>query len=240
MIDFFVSIWIEVVYKPVYNLVVFSYNLTPGPSLGIAIIGIAILIRFVFLYFTLRSYKQDKVLEKVKPQMEQIEEDSKLTSREKYQKVAELTKPHGINPFYESVPIFAQVIFLIGLYQILQQGIQPSGYENLYDAVNAPQSINTMFLGFDLSSNFIVIPSLVAAGVMFLERIWEYNEKKTVGLQSLSQKWDPLILPTLSFIILLLLPSAKAVFVATSVSFSLAIKAIMHIGKPAKDVGGTG
>ncbi len=235
MIDFFIAIWIEAIYKPVYNLVVFSYNITPGPSLGIAIIGIAILIRFVFLYFTLRGYKQDKVLEKVKPQLEQVEEDSKLSSREKYKKVAELTKPHGINPFFESIPIFAQVVFLVALYQILQKGIQPSGYDNLYALVNAPQSINTMFFGFDLSRNFILVPSLVAAGVMFLERMWEYNEKKVAGLQSLSQKWDPLILPALSFIILLFLPSAKAVFVATSVSFSLAIKAIMHVGKPAKE-----
>ena len=232
MIDFFLNLWNVVLYQPVYNLVVITYNFSPGPSLGLAIIGIAILIRFVFLYFTLRGYEQDKILEKIKPEIDKIEEDSKLSAKEKYQKIASLTKPHGINPALESVPIFAQVIFLVGLYQILQVGIQASGYGNLYSFVKVPESINTMFLGFDLSSNFVLIPSLVAAGVMFLERLWEYNEKKSVGDQSLSQRWDPLILPALSFIILFVfLPSAKAVFVTTSVSFSLGIKAIMHLGK---------
>ena len=232
MIDFFLNLWNVVLYQPVYNLVVITYNFSPGPSLGLAIIGIAILIRFVFLYFTLRGYEQDKILEKIKPEIDKIEEDSKLSAKEKYQKTAALTKPHGINPALESVPIFAQVIFLVGLYQILQVGIQASGYGNLYSFVKVPESINTMFLGFDLSSNFVLIPSLVAAGVMFLERLWEYNEKKAVGEQSVSQRWDPLILPALSFIILFVfLPSAKAVFVTTSVSFSLGIKAIMHLGK---------
>lgn len=232
MIEFVLNLWNVALYQPIYNLVVISYNFSPGPSLGLAIIGIAILIRFAFLYFTLRGYEQDKILEKIKPEIDKIEEDSKLTSKQKYQKIAALTKPHGINPALESVPIFAQVIFLIGLYQILQVGIQASGYGNLYSFVKVPESINTMFLGFDLSSNFVLIPSLVAAGVMFLERLWEYNEKKAVGDQSLSQRWDPLILPALSFIILFVfLPSAKAVFVTTSVSFSLGIKAIMHLGK---------
>lgn len=233
MIDFFFNLWNEIIYRPVYNLVVFAYNFTPGPSLGIAIIGIAILIRFIFLYFTLRGYKQDKILEKVKPQLEQIEEDPKLTSREKYQKIAQLTKPHGINPFNESVPIFAQAIFLIGLYQILQVGIVPSGYGNLYSFVATPETINTIFLGFSLTNPALTL-SLVAAGTMLIERVWEYNERKESGLISLSQRWDPLILPGLTFIILMFLPSAKAVFVATSVSFSLVIKAIMHMGAPRK------
>ena len=231
MIEFILNTWTVVIYQPVYNLVVVSYNFTPGPSLGLAIIGIAILIRFVFLYFTIRGYQQDKILEKVKPELDKIEDDTTLTSREKYKKTAEITKPYGINPFFESVPIFVQVIFLIALYQILQVGISPSGYGNLYDFVTPPDFINTNFFSFDLTQNFVWIPTLIAAGLMFIERMWEYNERKEVGLESLSQKWDPLIIPTFSFIILLFLPSAKAVFVATSVSFSLAIRAIMHMGK---------
>lgn len=235
MIDFFVNLWNVLIYQPVYNLVIFSYNISPGPNLGIAIIGIAIFIRFVFLYFTLRGYQQDKILKKVKPQIDQIEEDPKLTSREKYQKVAELTKPHGINPFYESIPLFAQLIFLIALYQIIQRNIQSLGTGSLYSFVGAPESINTQFFWFNLAENFVVIPALIAAGFMFVERTWEYNAKKEAGLQSLSQRWDPLIIPGLTFVTLLFLPSIKSVFVATSISFSLAIKAIMYVGKPKKE-----
>jgi membrane protein insertase Oxa1/YidC/SpoIIIJ len=231
MIDFFINIWTLGVYQPAYNLVVFTYNFTPGPSLAAAIIGIAILIRFAFLYFTLRSHAQDKILEKVKPQIDRIEEDKYLTAKEKYIKIAEITKPYGINPFFESIPVFVQLVFLIALYQILQFGINPSGYDNLYGFVNPPESINTSFFWFDMKDTFVLVPSLIVAGLMFIERTIEYNEKKAVGLQSLSQKWDPLILPAITFIILLFLPSAKAVFVGTSLTFSLAIMLIMRLSK---------
>ncbi|MEX0616699.1 MAG: YidC/Oxa1 family membrane protein insertase [Candidatus Woykebacteria bacterium] len=229
MFDFFINAWNLIVYQPVLNLVVFSYNLSPGPNFGITIIGLAILIRFIFLHFTLRSYEQDKALEKVKPLIDQIETDKKLTSREKIEKVSAITKPHGINPFLESIPIFAQVIFLIALYQILQVGIINSGYGHLYSFVKGPDVINTLFFGFDLTHPAFIL-SFIAAVVLFVERMWEYNEKKHIGFH-LSDRWDPLILPVISFIILMLLPSAKAVFVATSVGFSLAIKTIMHAGR---------
>lgn len=231
MIDFFINIWTIGIYQPVYNTVVFTYSLTPGPSLALAIMGIAVLIRFVFLPFTLRSHEQEKILEKVKPELDRIEEDKYLSAREKYNKVAEVTRPYGINPFLESIPIFVQVIFLIALFQILQFGVDPSGYHNLYSFVTPPESINTSFFWFEMQDTFVVVPALVAAGLMFLDRTVEYNTKKEAGLESLSQKWDPLILPAITFIILLFLPSAKAVFIATSLTFSLAIVVIMRLAK---------
>src|SRR4030066_1587199 len=122
MLEFINNAWTEALYRPIYNLVIFTYNLSPGPSFGLTIIGLAILIRFLFLYFTLLGYKHDEQLTEVKPQIEKIEEDKSLSSREKISKVSAITKPFGINPFLVSVPLFAQIIFLGVLYQIIQSG----------------------------------------------------------------------------------------------------------------------
>jgi len=176
MISFFISIWDTFVYKPAYNLVIYSYHLSPGPNLGVAIIGIAILIRFIFLYFTLRGYQQDAVLEKVQPEIDRIEADQKLSSKEKYQKISSITSPLGINPFYESIPIFAQAIFLVALYQIFQVGIAHPDYKDLYGFVAPPTSINTNFFGFNLAQPALLL-SLLGSGVLLIERVWEYNEK---------------------------------------------------------------
>src|SRR4030066_1231456 len=221
MFDIFHSLWIEGLYKPIYNLVIFTYNLTPGPSFGLAIIGLAILIRFIFLYFTLLGYKHDEQLVGVKPQIEKIEEDKSLSSREKISKVSVITKPFGINPFFVSIPLFAQIIFLGVLYQIIQGGIYRPGLGDLYSFVKFPGPLNTQFFGFDLARRSFIL-SLVAAFFFFLDRVWEYNQKKKIS-SGFSQKWDPLIWPTGTFIILLVLPSAKAIFVMTSVAFSLTI-----------------
>ncbi|HEX7456713.1 MAG TPA: YidC/Oxa1 family membrane protein insertase [Candidatus Nanoarchaeia archaeon] len=234
MFGFFHTFWLEVLYKPIYNLVVFTYNLTPGPSFGLAIIGLAILIRFLFLYFNLLGYKHEQQLAKVKPQIERIEQDKGLTSRQRIEKISQVTHPLGINPFLSSLPLFAQIIFLGVLYQIIQVGIYSNGFGNLYSFVSRPVNINTQFLGFDLAKTSILL-AFLAAGFLLIERIWEYNKKKDIG-SSFSQKWDPLIWPLGSFIILLMLPSAKAIFLITSVAFSFIIKSIVVQTAKAKNI----
>lgn len=236
MFSFLHSFWLEGLYKPIYNLVIFTYNLTPGPSFGLAVIGMAILIRFLFLYFTLLSYKHEEQLASVHPAIEKIEKDNSLTNKQKLSKISDITRPFGINPFLVSVPLFAQIVFLGVLYQIIQVGIYSNGFHNLYGFVRAPANINTTFLGFELANPSILL-ALTAAVVLLLERIWEYNQKREIG-ETFAQKWDPLIWPLGTFIILLILPSAKAVFLITSTVFSFIIKSVVQLGrpKPAKTV----
>jgi membrane protein insertase Oxa1/YidC/SpoIIIJ len=230
MFDFFHLLWLEGLYKPIYNIVVFTYNLTPGPSFGLAVIGMAILIRFIFLYFTLLSYKHEQQLASVQPSIEKIEKDSLISSREKLQRISQITKPFGINPFLASLPLFAQIVFLGVLYQIIQVGIYSNGFGNLYSFVRSPDGINTVFLGFELANPSIIL-AVTTAVILLLERIWEYNQRKEIG-RSFAQKWDPLIWPAGTFIILLILPSAKAVFLITSVLFSFGVKSIVQLTRP--------
>jgi len=224
------ALYFQGLYKPIYNLIIFTYNLTPGPSFGLAIIGIAILIRFIFLYFTLLGYKHDQQLVEVKPLIEKIESNTSLSSREKMDRVSALLRPHGINPFLTSIPLFAQIIFLAVLYQIIQGGIYTPGLHNLYPFVAAPSTLNTLFFGFNLAKTNLLLSAFAAAS-LFLERVWEYNEHKEVTRLTLSQRWDPLIWPAGTFIILTVLPSAKAIFLMTSVAFSMTIKGIFHLSR---------
>ena len=224
----FEFIWLELLFKPIFNLVVFFYNISPGPNFGLAIIGLAVFVRFIFLPFTLIGYKQDEKLLEFRPEIEKIEEDKNLTSREKIQKVGQLTKPLGINPIYSAIPLFAQIIVLGVLYQIIQGTSLISGsIHHVYQFIKTPETINTYFLGIDLTKSNLIF-STAASFVFFLERVWEYREKKAVSLKTTSQKWDPLIWPAGTFIILIVLPSAKSIFVISSVVFSLIIKAIIH------------
>ena len=230
MIEFFQSIYIQGLYKPIYNLVIFTYNLTPGPSFGLAVIGLAILIRFLFLYFTLLGYKHDEQLEGVKPLIEKIEGDKTLATREKMAKISAITKTFGINPFLVSLPLFAQIIFLGVLYQIIQGGIYRPGSHDLYSFVKFSGPLNTQFFSFNLAHRSLILSAL-GAFFLFLERVWEYNQRKKIS-EGFSQKWDPLIWPVFTFIILTVLPSAKAVFVMASVTFSFTINAVVRISRP--------
>jgi membrane protein insertase Oxa1/YidC/SpoIIIJ len=220
---------IEAVYRPIFNLVVITYNLSPGPNFGLAIIGIALLIRFIFLYFTLQSYKHDEQLEEVKPLIKKVEEDPSLSPKEKINKISRITQPLGINPVFSSLPLFAQLVFLGVLYQIIQGGINRNDFHHLYSFVSQPGTINTLFLGFDLSQPSIILAT-IAVLILLVELVWDYNTKREI-LTSVAQRWGPLIWSAASFIILLILPSAKAIFLMTSVLFSLTIKSIVHFSR---------
>ncbi|MDP2671465.1 MAG: YidC/Oxa1 family membrane protein insertase [bacterium] len=219
----------ELLYRPVYNLVVIIYNVTPGPNFGWTMIGLAILIRFLFIIFTLRGLRTDEIIKQVEPQIKEIEKDTYLSSQEQRAKIMDLLRSKGINPYTEIYSIVAQVGFLAVNYQVIQYGLKPSGFHNLYSFVHHPESINSVFFGFDLVRSSLVL-SAFAALLLFVEQVWEYAEKKEIPT-AFSERWFPLLLASGTFILLYILPSAKAVFIATSVLFSLALKTTVRLAR---------
>lgn len=234
MIDFFVNLYTIVLYQPIYNLVIGLYNLSPGPNLGWAIIMLAIIVRLLFLPFTLRGYKTDNLLEEVSSKIEGIEGDPNLNNREKRSQITQLLKVKGINPISEIISLFGQIIFLLVLFQIVQKGITPSGYDQLYSFVSPPHgNVYHQFFGIDIShSNFLL--SAAAAGLLFFEQIWEYEAKKDIPEATFSEKWYPLLLPIFTFILLILLPATKAIFIFVSILFSLGIRLMFTLGRLGK------
>jgi membrane protein insertase Oxa1/YidC/SpoIIIJ len=229
MFDLAALLFNEILYRPVYNLVVVVYNLTPGPNFGWAMVGLAIFIRFLFIFFTLRGLKTDELIKEIEPQVAEIEKNTYLPAREKRAKVIELMKSKGINPYTEIYTLFGQLIFLGINYQVIQYGLTPAGFDNLYSFVPHPARIETVFFGIDLIKSSVLL-SAIAACLLLAEQAWEYAEKKDLPT-AFSERWFPLLLAGVTFILLVFLPAAKAVFVATSVLFSLCIKAVMRLAK---------
>lgn len=230
MTDLFSFIASEIFYRPIYNLVVFVYNFTPGPNLGWAIVGLALLIRLLFLYFTLRGYETDKIYNSLLPVAEQIEVDSNYTPSQKRQKIIELLRRNNINPYSEIVSVLGQFVFLLVLYFVLQVGIKPEGFKDIYPFISHPAAINTVFMGFDLARPDFTL-SIIASLALYLELYWESLTKPQLTKTKFSERWYPILLSLLSFMLLYVLPSAKSVFVFVSVVFSLALKTTVGIAQ---------
>ncbi len=230
MLDF---IWTELFYRPLYNIVIFTYNLTPGPNLGWAIISLAIFIRLLFLYFSIRGYKTDAILESLAPQISAIENDSILTGKQKRDQITLLLKGKAIDPMAEIWAVLAQLIFLIGLYQVIQNGFGEKQTDLLYSFVQHPEQFNSEFYGFDLVQTNGLL-SAIAAGILFLELVLEYNSKKDIPRSTVSEKWFPLLLPIFTFILLVILPATKALFIITSVLFSLILRGVITLALGSK------
>ena len=230
MTDLTTFIWTEFFYRPTYNLIVSIYHLTPGPSYGWAIVGIAIIIRFIFLYFSLRGLKTDAILESLSPQIQEIENDKTLSEKERRDAITALLKRKDVHPYAEFYAVVAQLLFLAANYQVLQIGLKPASFATLYFFVPHPSSINTIFFGFDLTRQSYIL-SLLATTVLFIEQVIEYNAKKNIVVKKFSEKWFPLLLSLSTFILLVILPSAKAIFITASVIFSLFLRAVVQLAR---------
>lgn len=230
MLDALSFAWIEVLYRPIYNLLIFVYNFTPGPSMGWAIIAIAIFIRVAFLHFTLRGFKTDLILESVSPYFKKIEEEEKHNPKERRKRITQLLKGKDINVYSEVYTILAQFLFLIVLYQVFQVGLKFEGRELLYDFVPHPKVFFTTFAGIDLARGSFIL-SFSAAFILFLEQVWEYNAKKNIKRIKFSEKWFPLLLGVVTYILLSVLPSAKALFILVSVLFSILLRLVITISR---------
>ena len=59
----------EIFYRPLFNGLIFLYNTIPGHDLGVAIIILTILLRFILWPLTSKSIKNQKVLTKIQHQI---------------------------------------------------------------------------------------------------------------------------------------------------------------------------
>ena len=234
MLELVLGLYNSILYQPVYNFVIALYNFSPGPNLGWAIVMLSLIVRLILLPFTLKGYQTDKLLEEVAPRVKEIEENMHLSTKERRQKITDILRGKGINPTSEIFSLFAQLIFLAILYQVVQQGITPNGYHQLYDFVGRPEgSLQTVFFGIDVSHPSLIY-GLIAALLLFIEQLWEYESKKDIPEATFSERWYPLLLPIFTFILLMLLPATKAIFLLTSILFSLGIRLMFTLGKAGK------
>lgn len=230
MIGIIVGIYTTFLYQPIYNLVIFLSILSPEQNLGWAIVLLSLIVRIVFFPLTLKGYQTDAKLEEASQQIHKVESDINLDSKTKRKQVTEIMKVKGINPVSEIFSLLGQLVFLAVLYQIVQQGLHPP-YSHLYSFIPRPSDIHTVFFGSDISHPANLFWSLTAAVILFGEQIWEYEAKKNIPEATFSGRWYPLLLPIATFILLMLLPATKALFLSVSILFSIGVRLMYTLGR---------
>ncbi len=143
--NFLYSIYSEVLYKPLFNALVFLTGLIPGHDIGIAIILLTIIVRVIIFPITHRSLWTQIKMKRLEPELNKIREQYKNTE-EQGKKMMELYKEHGVNPLSGCLLLLVQLPILITLYHLFWKGISGGGV-GLYPFVSMPDSISTNFLG---------------------------------------------------------------------------------------------
>lgn len=140
----------EIVYRPLYNLLIFVYNVFPFGDFGVAIIVVTILLKFVLIPLSKKQIESQKKMQEMQPKIKEIQEKYKNDKEKQSRALMDFYKQNKTNPFSGCLPVIFQLIFLIAIYRVLfnisENGLVVDPKE-LYSFISNPGQINQLFLG---------------------------------------------------------------------------------------------
>ncbi len=206
----------------------FFYNISPGPDMGIAVILFTIAIRIILLPLSIRGTRAEIRLTQLQPLIEEIKVRYKHNLEKQREAIRRLLKKNNIGVLSSTVALMFQVFFFLVLYEIFASGLQPGlGRNEIYGFIQDPGIVNPYFLG---RLNLIVTnnsASLFAAGVMLVSQIVHYFNR--TGTKTRTDLLMIGVFPLGIYLACIVLPSAKALFLSTTMIFSLVILAVKII-----------
>jgi YidC/Oxa1 family membrane protein insertase len=228
----------EILYRPLFNALIFLYQHFSFGDLGIAIILLTIIIRLVLFPLFYKGAKDQAIMQRLAPKIKEIQKNHKHDRQEQTKALMNLYKEHKVSPFSGFLLILVQLPVLIALYQVFLKGFSATDFSALYSFVSAPSSLNHLFLGLiDLGKKNIIIVIAAAAAQYFqgkLSLIKNKNSSKDPALdENPAEKIGRQMIyfgPILTFVFLYFfkLPSAVGLYWLTTSAFSVIQQVIIN------------
>ena len=142
----------ELVYRPIYNLLVLTYNILPAADFGVAIILVTVFIKFLLIPLSKKQIESQKKMQALQPKIKEIQAKYKGDKEKQSRALMEFYKENKTNPFSGCLPTIFQLVFLIAIYRVLfnisggGNGLVVDGV-GLYSFIDNPGQINQFFLG---------------------------------------------------------------------------------------------
>lgn len=152
------------IYNPLYNGLVFLVSVVPFHDVGLAVIALTIVVKFILFPLDKRAKQMQAKIREITPQIEAIKEQYKDDTQAQTRATLALYKEHNIRPFASIMGMFVQIPIIFGLYYVFWKGGLPAIHADvLYSFVSAPDSahINMTFLGvFDMAGRSLFLAGL--------------------------------------------------------------------------------
>lgn len=219
------ELWRQIFLYPFLNGLIFLYNTIAFGNLGLAVIELTVILRLVLFPLTIISERNKARYERLEPEVDRIAEAFKDDQVKMRDRVRELLQQNRINPWAKASVLAIQGMVLIALYAVFARGVTAS-LDGLYAWVQQPSMpINTSFLGFGIGK-----PSFywaLAVGLILFTTI-VIDQRKHAQVLGKSDAFFRYAFPIFTVVLLSLLPMVKALFVLTSMVFSIIISNLRH------------
>jgi YidC/Oxa1 family membrane protein insertase len=200
---------------PIFNLLVFLYDLLPGGDVGFAIIALTIIIKLVLWPFMSQSLKSQKAMQELQPKIDELKEKHKDDREALAKGMMELYQKEKVNPLSSCLPLFIQLPILIALYRVLLGGFGPETMGQLYDFVKDPGTINYVFLGaIDLSQKSLYL-AILAGYFQFMQTRMMISKKPPKQVEGKKGAMDETMLASMNKSMLMFMPIMTVVIGAS-------------------------
>jgi len=226
-------IWIELLYRPLLNILVLLHNLFGG-NIGLAIISLTILIRLVLLPSSLKAARSQKMLADLAPQLAELKKKHSADKERLARAQVELYQKNKISPISGCLIFLIQLPIMIALYTVFRDGLNLSRLDSLYSFISRPEVINKMFLGIDLSlpdvstplsqlgSQYLVLPILAGLLQFILSKISTPKRiTERVSTEQIAAQQMLFIFPLMTVFIALRLPAGLALYWVVTTVFGI-------------------
>ena len=168
----FSYIWHTFFFDPVYNGLVFFIDVVPGGDVGIAIICITLLVKFILLPLSLKAARTQKIMRELDPKLKELKERLKDKREEQARAIMELYREAGLNPFASIFLLFIQIPIIVSVYLSVYGGggvpLPAINTELLYSFIPNPETVDMIFLGLiDIAGKSLPL-ALLAGGTQFI------------------------------------------------------------------------
>lgn len=148
----------EILIRPIYNTMIFLYNLVG--DIGITIILLTILIRILLFPLSLKGIKAQLKFQKIQPKIKLIREKYKNDLQKQSLELMKLYKEEKANPATGCLTTLIQLPILIAVYRVFRIGFDKNSFKLLYPFISKPTEITPYFFNvkfFDFSKpNYLI------------------------------------------------------------------------------------
>jgi YidC/Oxa1 family membrane protein insertase len=162
-------LWTLLIRTPLYNGLVLLTSIIPGANIGIAVIILTLIVRFILFPLGLKASRTQLVMRSIQPEIDAIKKA--ITDKTEQGKATfALYKKYNINPFSSFLLLFIQLPVIFALYSVFYKGLVDTSTP-LYSFVHRPEVFSTNFLGLSLIGKSIVLAVIVALSQIALAHI---------------------------------------------------------------------
>jgi YidC/Oxa1 family membrane protein insertase len=150
-----------------------------GLGWGTSIIALTVVVRAALLPLTIKQFKSMQGMQKIAPQMKELQKRYKDDKQRQQQELMALYKEHSVNPFGSCLPLVAQMPVFLSLFYMLRKDLR----HDICPAINPAHVVNPTPCGESDASQFLFIPDITnkATGIVLAVLVILY-----IGSQLLS------------------------------------------------------